>query len=84
MPVKSAITLSEMVLLLLVWGACQSAWRFVVIGGLSAAAEWSFPGAPRYGRDALVAGVLLAVLYALVLLARNVNVGAFKAFELEG
>lgn len=82
MPAKSTITLSEIVLILLVWGACQNAWRSVIIEGLNAAAKASFPGAHRYYQNLAVGVVLLAVLFALVLLTRNVDVGRYKVFEL--
>lgn len=82
MPSKSVITLSELVLLLLVWGACQSVWRAVIVQGLTVAVQGAFPRLDQYRQTVVAASVLALVLYALVLFTRNIDIGRYKVFEL--
>lgn len=83
MPTKSIVTLSELVLLLLVWAACQNAWKFVIIEGLNRAVQSSFPNIHRYYQTFVVGSMLIVVVYAIILLTKNVTIGRYKVFELD-
>lgn len=82
MPEKNAITVTELVLLLIVWSACQTAWRVVVVEGLSQGVRAAAPGLGRLAQNAIVGAILLAAVYAFVLLAANVTVGRTKVWQL--
>lgn len=84
MPQTNVITVSEMVLLSLVWSACNTAWRGVIIDGLSEGVAVTLPGATKYARSLVVGALLLGVVYAVVLLSASFNLGRFKVFELAG
>lgn len=81
MPQKNAITLTELVILSVVWAACQNAWRAVIIGGLNAAVSAALPRWDRLHQNAVTGSLLMAVLYALILAAENVTVGRYRVFE---
>lgn len=84
MPAKNVVTLSELVLISLVWNACQTVWRSVTIDGIAQAVSIVAPQLDRSYQNLIVGSVLMATLYATILLARNVNIGRIKVFELEG
>lgn len=82
MPAKGAFTITELVLLLIFWSACQNAWRAVVVGGLTEGVQTLAPSLSRLSQSTVVGVLLLVALYGVVLLASNVTVGRYKAWEL--
>lgn len=79
---KGVITLSELVFISIAWGVCITTWKSIIIDGLGAAATVRFPAMMPYYRDVIVGAVLVAVLFAIIILSRNIDIGNQKVFEL--
>lgn len=79
---KGLISVSELVILSIVWGMCVATWRSIVIEGISAVAAAGFPRINPYFHDVMVGAVLIAVLFGIIHLSRNIDIGSQKVFEL--
>lgn len=80
-PTKGFFTLSEIVILSVVWGSASNLCQGVIKTSLSAVFRGKLGFAP-YAADLLVACTLLAATFAMVLLFTNVDVGKRSVFEL--
>jgi hypothetical protein len=80
-PSKGFFTLSEIVILSVVWGSASNLCQGVIKTSLSAVFRGKL-GFPPYTADLLVACTLLAATFAMVLLFTNVDVGKRSVFEL--
>jgi len=79
-PQKGFLTLSEIVILSVVWGAASNLCQNVMKQGIGSV--FRRYGLATYTVDLLVACTLLAVTFAMVLLFTNVNIGRRGVFEL--
>lgn len=80
MPEKGVFTITEIVLLSIVWTSCQFVWTNVLRTGLTDALGLLSLG--KYATDVLVATILLAATFALIFLFKNVQVGSSTLFFL--
>ncbi len=80
-PSKGFFTLSEIVILSVVWGSASNLCQGVIKTSLSAVFRGRLGFAP-FAADLLVACTLLAATFAMVLLLTNVDVGKRSVFEL--
>lgn len=79
-PKKNAFTLTEIVLLSIVWSSASFVWQNVLKQGLGNV--YSHLGLGQYATDILTALTLLACVYAMVLLFANVQLGRSSVFQL--
>lgn len=79
-PRKSVFTLTEIVLLSIVWSSASFVWQSVIKQGLTFA--FGKLGLAKYPTDMLVAIALLAAVFAMVLLFKNVDIGRSSVFQL--
>lgn len=82
MPEKNVLTLTEMMLLLLVWRVCSDVWKKAIADGSSAVIRAVFPGLPLILVNMISGTGLVVALFLAVLLFRNVNVGYSGVFRL--
>lgn len=80
MPEKKAITLSELILISLVWSATQTVWNNIIRESVGSVFEKL--GLGKYATNALTALFLLAAIMTMVLVFRNVNIGKSSVFML--
>lgn len=79
-PKKSVFTLTEIVLLSILWSSASFVWQGVIKQGLTFA--FGKLGLTKYPTDILVAVTLLAIVFAMVLLFKNVDIGRSSVFQL--
>lgn len=80
MPEKGVFTITEVVVLSIVWSSCQFVWTNVIRTGLGDALGRLSLG--KYATDALVAITLLVVTIGLIFLFSNIQVGKSSLFFL--
>lgn len=77
---KSVFTLTEIVLLSIVWSSTSFVWSNVIRQGLSFV--YGKLGMSKYATDIMVGMTLLAVVFGMVLLFENVDIGKSSVFQL--
>ena len=80
-PKKNVFTLTELVLLSIVWSSTQFVWSNILKQSLAYAFGAKL-GLGKNATDAAVAVFLLAFLFAMIFLFSNVDVGRTSVFQL--
>ncbi len=83
MPDKSAITLTELILLSTVWGACLNAWKPILSGAFMHVAGTAIPGMTKFRKEVAATVLLFVLLYALIFTFENVQIGKNNVWELK-
>lgn len=77
---KKSITLTELVILSILWSSTSFVWTNIIKQSLTFA--FSKLGLGQYATQVLVALFLLAMVFAIVLLAVNIDLGRSSVFML--
>lgn len=77
---KSVFTLTEIVLLSIVWSSTSFVWSNVIRQGLTFV--YGNLGTSKYATDILVGMTLLVLMFGMVLLFENVDIGKSSVFQL--
>lgn len=80
MPAKSSITLTELILLSLVWSATQFVWTNIIRESVTT--MFAKFGLGKYATNAMSALFLLAAIMLMVLTFKNVSLGKSSVFML--
>lgn len=78
---KSVFTVTEVFLLSIIWTSCTFVWQSVIRDGLGMAVVKSL-GTSKYVTNVIVALLLALIVFGLIALFKNIDVGNTSLFTL--